>query len=107
MCAQSRRSLGPFLVIIKQLADLRQLLLRRLARRQSPHDQALGGATEGALQQVAGELALGPFHGAAGLIEVSSIVLIPLDDALFGHDLERLKYSRILRRLAAGGLAGC
>src|SRR5262249_6786864 len=94
---QRRGSSGALLVLIENLADLVQFLARCFSRRQRTQHQALCRAVECALEKVTGELLLGPFARAAGSIDVSFLLLIALDQAFFGHDLEQLQNRGVLR----------
>src|ERR1035438_8922338 len=63
--------------------------------------RSLGGAAEGALQEVAGKLAPGPFRRAAGGVNVGALLFVAADEPLFRHDLEHLQNRGVLRRFAA------
>src|ERR1035438_3534120 len=60
--------------------------------------RSLGGAAEGALQEVAGKLAPGPFRRAAGGVNVGALLFVAADEPLFRHDLEHLQNRGVLDR---------
>src|SRR5690242_6786973 len=88
----------PF-VLFQQLADFRQLLFGCLARSERPDHEARRRAVESPLQQISGELPLGPLAWPAGLVDMRPLLLIAPDQSLLRHDLQQLQHGGILRRL--------
>ena len=72
-----------------------------LSRRKRAQHQALSRTAEGALQQVAGKLPLGPFARLGWPHRCARAALVAPHQALFRHDLQYLQHRGVLRRLAA------
>src|SRR3972149_12146756 len=79
---------------LEQLADFGELVGRGAPGRQGLHDELRGGAAEGAIEQIANELALGLLLAQPCLVDVRPVGLVATDEPFLGHDLEHLERRR-------------
>src|SRR5207245_2040065 len=75
-------SSGPLFVVVEEAAELGQLLAGGAAGGERAQHEASGGSVEGAVEEIAGELTLGPFARAGRVIDVGAGGLIAADEAL-------------------------
>lgn len=101
-----RLSIGLFLralvrKLIEELSQFREVHFGRFAGRQSADHERLCRATEGALEQVTGKLALGPFAGFRGRVDMGALRFVAADEAFFGHDLHEFQDGAVLSAATA------
>src|SRR3954454_407744 len=85
--------------VVNGVANAFQLFRRGALGRKRLHYELAGRAAEGAIEQVAHELALRGFLAEPRAIDVRAVALVALDEPLLRHDLEQLQGGGI------GGLA--
>src|SRR3954466_2417238 len=88
--------------VVDRVANAFQLFRRSALGGERLHHELAGRAAEGAVQQVAHELALRRFLAEPCAIDVRAVALVALDEPLLRHDLEQLQRSGI-RGLAIVG----
>ena len=83
--------------VVEELADFGEFGGGGFFGGKGLEDEAVGGAVEDAVQEVAEEAALGVALGEGGVIDVGSAGFVAGDQSFFGHDLQHFQ---------DGGVAG-
>jgi hypothetical protein len=87
-----------------KVADLLELVGVGGLHGKSVHGELGRGAAEESLAEVAQELALRVFLGGGGAVDVGFAGLGALDQALLGHDLQRLEDGGVAERALAANV---
>jgi len=90
-------SSGAFLELVEHVPDGGEFGGGDFFGGEGAEDEVGGGAVEGALEEVAGELLLGMFAGKGGCVDMGTEALAAFEQAFLGHDLHLLE---------DGGVAG-
>jgi len=88
-------------VVVEEFADFGELGAGGFACGKRADEKRFSGAAEGAIEKVAGELALGPLARLCGFIDMGTLRFIAAHKTLIGHDLHEFESGAVLGGAAA------